>query len=278
MPAVIPASTSCRPSWQRRKTVQRSTAAPVSPPWRWGMRSAQDRHCLEVARHHASPRNLGNRRCGRGHRQAEPGFGPRLRKRHQCGVLSWADHEPPDDAGGGNGPQYLCGFLQHDGDDGLGSRQQAGFTGEVPTASARSMAAVAADDWRARGDDSRNSATAGRSRATTSSAMPPAATTTAHSTPLAEIIAQCGWSGIDPAECRASIGVDTYVWAAQLDHPAPGSRCSRPSSRCRSRSRRLYRQRMGPRSTAFRDDRPVQDPVTMRELAARVTVNEDPFP
>ena len=87
---------------------------------------------------------------------------------------------------------------------------------------------------------------------------------------LSEIMARAG-GRIDPADVE-SIGVETYVWAAQLDHPRPATMLAAKFSMPFSIATAIVNGSAN--LAAFRDEARL-NPVTMA-LAARVTVNEDP--
>lgn len=87
---------------------------------------------------------------------------------------------------------------------------------------------------------------------------------------LTRIVAEAG-GRIAPDDI-ASIAVDTYVWAAQLDHPAPQNMLAAKFSMPFSLATFIVN---GAASLdAFRDDAR-NDPAT-RALARRITINEDP--
>ncbi len=87
---------------------------------------------------------------------------------------------------------------------------------------------------------------------------------------LGSIIAQCG-GRIDPASIK-SVRVETYVWAAQLDHPAPANMLAAKFSMPFSLATFIVNG--AATLDAFRD-KARNDPVT-RSLAARIIIDEDP--
>ncbi len=87
---------------------------------------------------------------------------------------------------------------------------------------------------------------------------------------LAEIARQAG-GRIDPAAV-ASVAVETYVWAAQLDHPAPGNMLAAKFSLPFSIATAIVNGDAG--LDSFRDSAR-NDPRIMA-LARKVSVNEDP--
>jgi 2-methylcitrate dehydratase PrpD len=87
---------------------------------------------------------------------------------------------------------------------------------------------------------------------------------------LAEITAKAG-GRIDPANIE-QIAVETYVWAAQLDHPKPRNMLAAKFSMPFSIATAIVRGKAD--LDAFRDDARA-NPAIMA-LAARVAVNEDP--
>jgi 2-methylcitrate dehydratase PrpD len=87
---------------------------------------------------------------------------------------------------------------------------------------------------------------------------------------LQRIVADAG-GRIDPATV-ASIAVDTYVWAAQLDHPAPANMLAAKFSMPFSLATFIVN---GAASLdAFRDS--ARTDAATRALAARIRINEDP--
>jgi 2-methylcitrate dehydratase PrpD len=87
---------------------------------------------------------------------------------------------------------------------------------------------------------------------------------------MSDIVRQAG-GRLDPAAIE-SVSVDTYVWAAQLDHPAPQNMLAAKFSMPFSIA--TFVVNGAATLDAFRDAARA-DPAT-RALAARVTVNEDP--
>lgn len=87
---------------------------------------------------------------------------------------------------------------------------------------------------------------------------------------LARIIAEAG-GRLDPAQIR-SIRVDTYVWAAQLDHPSPENMLAAKFSMPFSLA--TYIVHGAATLDAFRDPAR-EDPVT-RALAKKISIHEDP--
>lgn len=87
---------------------------------------------------------------------------------------------------------------------------------------------------------------------------------------LQKIVAEAG--GRIEAEKVASITVDTYVWAAQLDHPAPGNMLAAKFSMPFSLATHIVNG--AATLDAFRDAARL-DHVT-RALATRISINEDP--
>ncbi|MFY8039612.1 MAG: MmgE/PrpD family protein [Bosea sp. (in: a-proteobacteria)] len=86
---------------------------------------------------------------------------------------------------------------------------------------------------------------------------------------MGRIITQVG-GRLDPASV-ASINVDTYVWAAQLDHPAPGNMLAAKFSMPFSLA--TYIVNGAATLDAFRE--PARKDAATRELAARISINED---
>lgn len=87
---------------------------------------------------------------------------------------------------------------------------------------------------------------------------------------LAEIAAQAG-DRLEPASVR-SVEVDTYVWAAQLDDPAPRNMLAAKFSLPFAVATAIVHGGAG--LDAFRDA--ARADAVVRDLAARVTVREDP--
>jgi 2-methylcitrate dehydratase PrpD len=87
---------------------------------------------------------------------------------------------------------------------------------------------------------------------------------------LGRIVAEAGGK-LDP-DAVASIHVDTYVWAAQLDHPAPANMLAAKFSMPFSLATFIVNG--AATLDAFRD--PARADAATRDLAARVVVNEDP--
>jgi 2-methylcitrate dehydratase PrpD len=87
---------------------------------------------------------------------------------------------------------------------------------------------------------------------------------------LGGIVAEAGGK-LDP-DAVASIHVDTYVWAAQLDHPAPANMLAAKFSMPFSLATFIVNG--AATLDAFRD--PARADAATRDLAARVVVNEDP--
>lgn len=87
---------------------------------------------------------------------------------------------------------------------------------------------------------------------------------------LAAIVQQAG-GRIDP-DAVESVAVETYVWAAQLDHPAPGNMLAAKFSMPFSIATALVHGATG--LDAFRDAARANPRVMA--LAARVSINEDP--
>lgn len=87
---------------------------------------------------------------------------------------------------------------------------------------------------------------------------------------LARIVVKAG-GRIDPADVDA-IAVETYVWAAQLDHPAPGNMLAAKFSMPFSIATMLVHGSAG--LDAFRD--PARANPHVMALARKVTVDEDP--
>ena len=87
---------------------------------------------------------------------------------------------------------------------------------------------------------------------------------------LQQIVAAAG-GRIDPAKV-ASITVDTYVWAAQLDHPAPANMLAAKFSMPFSLATFIVNG--AATLDAFRDT--ARNDAATRALAARISVNEDP--
>jgi 2-methylcitrate dehydratase PrpD len=87
---------------------------------------------------------------------------------------------------------------------------------------------------------------------------------------LQQIVAATG-GRIDPAKV-ASINVDTYVWAAQLDHPAPANMLAAKFSMPFSLATFIVNG--AATLDAFRD--PARNDAVTRALATRISINEDP--
>ncbi len=87
---------------------------------------------------------------------------------------------------------------------------------------------------------------------------------------LASVIEQCG-GRLDPDSIR-SITVDTYVWAAQLDHPAPANMLAAKFSMPFSLATFIVNG--AATLDAFRDT--ARSDAATRDLATRITINEDP--
>ncbi len=87
---------------------------------------------------------------------------------------------------------------------------------------------------------------------------------------LGEIVAAEG-GRIDPGAI-ASMAVDTYVWAAQLDHPAPANMLAAKFSMPFSLATFIVNG--AATLDAFRDE--ARNDAVTRELAARIAINEDP--
>ncbi|MGL4441632.1 MAG: MmgE/PrpD family protein [Bosea sp. (in: a-proteobacteria)] len=87
---------------------------------------------------------------------------------------------------------------------------------------------------------------------------------------LGKIVAEAG-GRLDPANV-ASVDVDTYVWAAQLDHPAPDNMLAAKFSMPFSLA--TYIVNGAATLDAFRD--PARNDAVTRELASRISINEDP--
>lgn len=87
---------------------------------------------------------------------------------------------------------------------------------------------------------------------------------------LGKIVAEAG-GALDPARI-ASIKVDTYVWAAQLDHPAPGNMLAAKFSMPFSLA--TYLVNGAATLDAFRA--PARNAAITQELARRISINEDP--
>ncbi len=87
---------------------------------------------------------------------------------------------------------------------------------------------------------------------------------------LSSIVARCG-GRLDPASI-ISITVDTYVWAAQLDHPAPDNMLAAKFSMPFSLA--TYIVNGAATLDAFRET--ARNDAVTRDLATRITINEDP--
>ena len=75
---------------------------------------------------------------------------------------------------------------------------------------------------------------------------------------------------IEPEEIE-TIGVDTYVWAAQLDHPEPASMLAAKFSMPFSIATRIVNGNTS--LDSFRDK--AREDIRTRALARRIVVNED---
>lgn len=87
---------------------------------------------------------------------------------------------------------------------------------------------------------------------------------------LGAIVAEAG-GRLDPASV-AAIKVDTYVWAAQLDHSAPGNMLAAKFSMPFSLATFIVNG--AATLDAFRD--PARNDAITRDLAMRISINEDP--